>query len=76
MRLLKGILIQLGGILLLLLVWGMLIEPRLLDVEQEAAAIPQLSRNWEGRQISLCWRTGRLVCGWLTPAPCARRRSG
>lgn len=60
MRLLKGILIQLGGILLLLLVWGMLIEPRLLDVEQEAAAIPQLSRNWEGRQIALLadWQVG------------------
>lgn len=60
MRLLKGILIQLGGILLLLLVWGMLIEPRLLDVEQEAAAIPLLSRNWEGRQIALLadWQVG------------------
>lgn len=60
MRLIKGILIQLGGILLLLLVWGMLIEPRLLDIEQEAAAIPHLPRNWEGRQIALLadWQVG------------------
>lgn len=60
MRLTKGILIQLGSVLLLLLMWGVLIEPRFLDVEQESAAIPHLPRNWEGRQIALLadWQVG------------------
>ena len=60
MRLVKGILIQLGVVLLLLLLWGVLIEPRLLDVKQESAAIPQLPRSWEGRQIALLadWQVG------------------
>lgn len=46
MRVLGGVV----GVLGLLVVWG-LIEPRLLNVEEETAVIPNLPEAWEGQQI-------------------------
>jgi uncharacterized protein len=40
-------------VFLMLLIWGALIEPYLLDVEEEAAVIPNLPSGWEGRQIAV-----------------------
>ena len=39
-----------GGVIVLLIVWG-LIEPRFLDTEEEVAKIPNLPSAWEGKQI-------------------------
>ncbi len=37
----------------LLLVWGVGIEPRLIDVEKEVAVIPRLPPEWHGRQVAV-----------------------
>lgn len=34
-------------------VWGVAIEPRLIEVEEETAAIPDLPAEWEGRRMAL-----------------------
>lgn len=39
-----------AGVIALLIVWG-LIEPRLLNTEEEVATIPNLPESWEGKQI-------------------------
>ena len=39
-----------GGIVALLIIWG-LIEPQFLDTEKEVAKIPNLPSAWEGKQI-------------------------
>ncbi|MDF1501332.1 metallophosphoesterase [Roseisolibacter sp. H3M3-2] len=36
-----------------LLLWGALVEPRLIDTEHEVAPIPGLPSAWEGRRIAL-----------------------
>lgn len=46
----KYIVASIGGLAALLVVWG-LIEPRLLNTEQEVAIIPNLPTAWEGKQI-------------------------
>lgn len=45
----------LGGfaIALLMLIWGALIEPRLIVEEEEIAPIPDLPPEWEGRRVAL-----------------------
>ncbi len=42
-----------GIVLSTLLVWGLLIEPRLIDVENEVAMLPNLPSAWEGRELAL-----------------------
>ena len=39
--------------LLLLLIWGVAIEPRLVDYRDETAVVPNLSKEWEGKRIAL-----------------------
>lgn len=40
-------------LILLTLVWGAIIEPYLIDVEQETAAIPNLPDGWQGSRIGV-----------------------
>ncbi len=42
-----------GSLLLLLLAWGVLVEPRLFEVKEENAAIPGLPNEWSGQRIAL-----------------------
>jgi predicted MPP superfamily phosphohydrolase len=37
----------------LVLLWGVLVEPRLIDVERETVSLPGLPAAWEGRRIAL-----------------------
>lgn len=39
--------------LLLLLIWGVAIEPRLVDYREETAAVPNLPAAWEGKRVAL-----------------------
>ena len=41
-----------AGIMLLLLIWGAGIEPRLIDEEPQVAAIPGLPAAWESRRVA------------------------
>lgn len=43
----------LAGALLLLLIWGAVIEPRLVDFKEESATIPHLPQDWEGKRVAL-----------------------
>lgn len=43
----------LAGVLLLLLLWGVLIEPRLFQLKRETAVLPGLPQKWEGKRIAL-----------------------
>ncbi len=45
--------IGLGSVLLLLLVYGALVEPRLIEVKEEKAEIPGLPNEWSGQRIAL-----------------------
>jgi uncharacterized protein len=51
-KVIKWIFVGLLIVFVLLLIWGALIEPYLLDVEEETAVIPNLPSGWEGRQIA------------------------
>ena len=42
-----------GSMLSALLAWGLLIEPRLIDVEREVGMLPNLPPAWEGRELAL-----------------------
>lgn len=53
MRWLKYGLIVAGAILALLLIWGVAIEPRWLEVREVEAGIPKLPQAWEGKRIAL-----------------------
>ncbi len=59
-RRVKRVALGVGSAVFLLLVWGVLIEPRLLEVEEETAIVPKLPSAWEGRQIALLadWQVG------------------
>lgn len=52
-KIIKYFFIGLGGIIILLLVWGVIVEPRLIDEKEEVAEIPGLPAAWEGRQVAL-----------------------
>jgi uncharacterized protein len=52
-KVIKWIFVGLLIVFVLLLIWGALIEPYLLDVEEETAVIPNLPSGWEGRQIAV-----------------------
>lgn len=49
----KHIIGGLASVLFLLLLWGVVIEPRLVDFNEENAAVPNLPAEWEGNQIAL-----------------------
>ncbi|GAB4239425.1 MAG: metallophosphoesterase [Elainellaceae cyanobacterium] len=53
MKILRRLLIGTLGIFGLLLIWGFLIEPYRVDVEEEVAEIPALPSNWQGEQVGL-----------------------
>lgn len=71
MRYIKGIVAALAIILILLLVWGTLIEPHLIDRREEIAAIPDLPPAWEGRRIAVV--ADFQVGMWLANTGTARR---
>lgn len=52
-RYIKFIAFSLAGIVLLLLIWGVGIEPRLVDYKEETAVIPNLPPEWEGKRVAL-----------------------
>lgn len=52
-RTLKWIGIGLVSLLVLVLVWGFLIEPRLIDTEEYTAAVPRLPSAWEGKRVAV-----------------------
>jgi uncharacterized protein len=52
-RYIKRFLLNLPGLALLLLVWGVAVEPRLIDVEEEEAVLPHLASAWEGKRVAL-----------------------
>lgn len=52
-KLVKRSLSILTGVFLLLVVWGVGIEPRLVDERIETADIPNLPRAWEGKRVAL-----------------------
>lgn len=52
-KIVKYAVIALLSVVVLLLVWGVLIEPRFFDVEEETVEIPALPAEWEGRQIAV-----------------------
>jgi hypothetical protein len=40
-------------LLLLLAIWGVVIEPRLVDFKEETAVIPNLPSDWENKCVAL-----------------------
>ncbi len=50
---LKYLAFGLAGILILLLIWGVSIEPRLVDYNEENAVIPKLPAAWENKRVAL-----------------------
>lgn len=70
MKKIKYALLGLLGVFGLLLIWG-LIEPYLIDTEEEVAEIPNLPTAWEGQRIALIsdWQVGM----WLDNTPTIRR---
>lgn len=42
-----------GTLLLLLVIWGVVIEPRLVDFKEETAVIPNLPSDWENKRVAL-----------------------
>jgi predicted MPP superfamily phosphohydrolase len=49
----KRIALVFAGVLLLLIIWGAGIEPRLVDLREETASVPNLPKNWENKRIAL-----------------------
>ncbi len=70
-RYLKYTAIFLISVLLLLLVWGVGIEPRLVDEKAETADIPNLPAAWEGKRIALI--ADLQVGMWLDNTDTVRR---
>ncbi len=52
MKYLKYGLLFVLGVVALLIVWGGVVEPRLIDREEEVATIPGLPAAWEGRRVA------------------------
>lgn len=52
-KLIKIISLCLAVIVLLLAIWGVLIEPRLIDFREETATVPNLPKSWENKKIAL-----------------------
>lgn len=53
MKWLKRLAIGFGVVVVLVLLWGVAIEPRLYQVTREPAPIPELPERWEGREIAV-----------------------
>ncbi|MDQ3653151.1 MAG: metallophosphoesterase [Acidobacteriota bacterium] len=51
--LLKTAALAAACVITLLLVWGIGIEPRLLEIKEETAKLPNLPRVWEGKRVAL-----------------------
>lgn len=70
MKKIKYTLLGLLGIFCLLLFWGLL-EPYLIDTEEEVAEIPGLPAAWEGKRVALIadWQIGM----WLDNSSTIRR---
>jgi len=70
MKKIKYILLSLVGLFCLLVIWG-LIEPYILDTEEEIAVIPNLPTAWQNKQIGLIsdFQYGM----WLDNTPTVRR---
>ncbi|MEO8043522.1 MAG: metallophosphoesterase [Spartobacteria bacterium] len=52
-RWLRWVLLAAGALVFLLLIWGVAIEPRLIDCREETALVPNLPRSWEGKRVAL-----------------------
>ena len=52
-KILKYVTLGLAVALLFLLIWGVGIEPRFVDYNQETAVIPHLPAAWEGKRVAL-----------------------
>lgn len=63
----KHVLLGLLGALSLILAWGLL-EPYLIDTEEEVAEIPNLPNAWEGQRIALIsdWQVGMWLDNTVT----------
>lgn len=70
MKILKYVLLGLLGLSGALLLWG-LIEPYIIDTEEEVAAIPNLPSAWDGQRVAVIgdWQVGM----WLDNTPTIRR---
>lgn len=70
MKIIKNILLGLLGLFGLLVIWGLL-EPYIIDTEEEVAEIPGLPAAWEGKRVALIadWQIGM----WLGNTPTIRR---
>ncbi|MDX1420100.1 MAG: metallophosphoesterase [Rubricoccaceae bacterium] len=53
MSIAKSVAAVLGLFLLVLLVWGVAVEPRLLDTEEAEVPIPGLPAAWEGQRVAV-----------------------
>ena len=63
--------ILIGLIILVLLAWGVLIEPRLIDEVHQVGKIPNLPVQWKGKQIALI--TDMQTGMWLDNEDTVRR---
>lgn len=70
MKKIKYTLLGLLGLIGALLIWGLL-EPYLIDIEEEVAEIPNLPAAWKGQQVAVIadWQVGM----WLDNTPTVRR---
>lgn len=70
MKKIKYALLGLLGLIGALLIWGLL-EPYLIDIEEEVAEIPNLPAAWLGQRVALIadWQIGM----WLGNTPAIRR---
>lgn len=50
---LRGVLLAALALFLLVLVWGIAIEPRLFEIRHETALVPSLPEAWEGKNLAL-----------------------
>ncbi|MEQ9550842.1 MAG: hypothetical protein RIM23_14655 [Coleofasciculus sp. G3-WIS-01] len=70
MKKIKYILLGLVGLFCFLLIWS-LIEPYILDIEEEVAVIPNLPAAWQGKRIGLVSDFQHGM--WLDNTPTVRR---
>jgi len=70
MKKIKYTLLGLLGLIGALLIWGLL-EPYLIDIEEEVAEIPNLPAAWKGQRVAVIadWQVGM----WLDNTPTIRR---
>lgn len=59
----------------ILIVYAVAVEPRLLDVERETAPIPELPPSWEGERVALLadWQVGMWLANTGTVREAVRR---